>query len=173
MKNTVISEKDRLINEHHDLAFKFLKVNRLEIGEFYDVVIFGLMEAAERYANKPELRAAHSFESVAWTKMRDCMSRHWERQRARKRTATVISFEDFRYPDEFHNPARPLLDNARVGKILSFFDAREQRILSLLTDGFTERETAKEIGLTLRELRACREQIKEKAARGLRLPAAV
>lgn len=74
MKNMrILTEEQKIFAEqNHMLVERFLWMNHLERAEFYDVVIFGYLEAVQEYLEKPEL-SKYPFSSIAWRKMRYSM----------------------------------------------------------------------------------------------------
>ena len=49
-------EQKHLAELNHDLVYKFLNENNLPESEYYDVVIFGYLCAAQEYCEKPKLK---------------------------------------------------------------------------------------------------------------------
>ncbi len=86
-------EYDRFVTEHHPLIFSFLKYRQLEENDFYDVVVFGFMEAADEYLSKPELREKYSFRTIANIKMRDEVVEHYRKHYRRMRIASVVNID--------------------------------------------------------------------------------
>jgi len=156
---------NEFITDNHDLVFRYLDIKRLDAGEFYDVVVFGFMEAARRYLQKPELRAKHCFEAIAFTKMNDCMSRYYKGQKAKKRHADLISLERCSESvlSVFDDVDQQVFGAMNINSMLSVFDNQEQDILALLMDGQTETHVAQELGITKKELSAKRANIRNKA----------
>lgn len=165
MTNNLINNQNEFMTKNHELVNRYLRAHHLEISEFYDVVIFGYIEAAKRYINNPVLQEKHPFIAVAFTKMNDCMSDYWKKQRTQKRRATVVSL-DCCDNEVLFDPA-DISDNVfnkmNVEEMLSVFDKQEQKILSLLMDGYPERTIAKNLGISVADIAAKRTDIKNKA----------
>ena len=62
------AEQSQIAELNHDLVFEFLNEYNLPESQYYDVVIFGYLCAAQEYCEKPELQK-YSFSTLAWRKM--------------------------------------------------------------------------------------------------------
>ena len=56
-----VNDLNSFVEKKHYLVERFLRMNRLEANEYYDVVIFRFLEAASDYVNKPQLSARYTF----------------------------------------------------------------------------------------------------------------
>ena len=54
--------------EHHDLVFSYLSQAELPADDFYDIAVFGYLQAVRRYLARPELRR-YGFSAVAFRAM--------------------------------------------------------------------------------------------------------
>lgn len=61
-------EQGTFAAENHGLVLKFLNENHLSEDEYYDIVIFGYLEAVKDYLTKTNLRR-YSFTTIAWRYM--------------------------------------------------------------------------------------------------------
>ena len=86
-------EIDAFGTEHHDLVYKFLNSKGLPEDDFYDVVVFGYLQAVKKYLTRPELRDELSFSTIAYRKMKDALSKHYEAQNRKKRKGDTISLD--------------------------------------------------------------------------------
>lgn len=93
MKNmrTLTGEQKIFAEQHHVLVERFLWKNHLERSEFYDVVIFGYLEAVQEYLEKPEL-SKYPFSSIAWRKMRFCIINEYIYRNCPKRNALMETY---------------------------------------------------------------------------------
>ena len=99
MKNMrILTEEQKIFAEqNHMLVERFLWMNHLERAEFYDVVIFGYLEAVQEYLEKPEL-SKYPFSSIAWRKMRYSMIKEYIYRNCPKRNAPMGTYrEDYDY----------------------------------------------------------------------------
>ena len=86
-------EQRRLAELNHALVFKFLNENNLPEADFYDIVIFGYLCAAQEYCENPLLHK-YSFTTVAWQKMNCAVKDHKKYLAREKRDYPTISFSD-------------------------------------------------------------------------------
>jgi RNA polymerase sigma-70 factor (ECF subfamily) len=87
-------EQRRFAEEKHGLLISFLKSNNLRREEYYDVVVFGYLEAIRQYTTDPELAAKYSISTMAYRKMYDRLYRERGKQYNRSRiTDDVVSLE--------------------------------------------------------------------------------
>ncbi len=54
--------------EHHELVINFLRRRRLDMNDFYDIVVFGYLSAVQQYDQRPELRQ-YKFKTIANLRM--------------------------------------------------------------------------------------------------------
>ena len=91
---------ERFVSEHHDLVLSFLNSGGLDENDFYDVVIFGFLKAAESYLLNPNLRKRYEFSTVAFKKMKDSLFKYYVKQNRQKRRARTVSLDDNIYGGE-------------------------------------------------------------------------
>ncbi len=88
--------------EHHDIVYKYLKLRRLPVDEWYDIVIFRYCRSVKRWFAIPELRK-YNFEVIAFYAMRSAVGHEYERRRRRIRTVSlddvIPGTSDLRYGD--------------------------------------------------------------------------
>jgi len=87
------SEQRRFAEEHHTLVFRFLRKQHLPKDEFYDIIIFGYLQAVYDYLEREDLRQ-YSFTTIAWRDMQSCVGKYYEAQNRQKRKAVVVSLSD-------------------------------------------------------------------------------
>ena len=86
-------EQKHLAELNHDLVYKFLNKNNLSEAEYYDVVIFGYLCAAQEYCENPKLQK-YSFSTVAWRKMVCAVKNHMKYLAREKRDFPTISLSE-------------------------------------------------------------------------------
>lgn len=84
--------------EHHNLVYRFLEEHHLPEDEFYDVVIFGYLDAVRRYSTNSNLRR-YSFNTIAWKGMLGALGNHDRKQGSQKRNGKTISLHLGLYDD--------------------------------------------------------------------------
>ena len=80
--------EQRFAAEHHDLIFKYLRMRRLPIDEWYDIVVFRYCRSVKRWFALPELHR-HKFEIIAFYAMRSAIGHEYERRRRRIKTVSL------------------------------------------------------------------------------------
>lgn len=69
-ENTPMTPAQQLFAEaHHNLVYAFLNEKKLPEDEYYDVVVFGYLQAVMDYTSQGQ-SSRFSFATVAWRKMR-------------------------------------------------------------------------------------------------------
>ena len=56
-------EQKEYAAEHHNLVYRFLRLNRLDESEFYDVVIFGYLKAVREYLENQNCHVSNFLQS--------------------------------------------------------------------------------------------------------------
>ena len=91
MSDIPLTPEQRLFAaEHHGLVYTFLNNKHLPESEFYDVIIFGYLNAVHDYLTRKDLQN-YSFSTIAWRDMSRSLSNYYRDQHRQKRNATVIS----------------------------------------------------------------------------------
>jgi DNA-directed RNA polymerase specialized sigma24 family protein len=83
-------EQRQFAEENHNLVYAFLHEKELPEDEFYDVVIFGYLQAVYEYTTKP-LVQKYSFSTIAWRRMDSRLSNHYRYLSVPKRCAQTVS----------------------------------------------------------------------------------
>lgn len=83
-------EQREFATKWHNLIYTFLNEKRLPEEDYYDVVVFGFLQAVKDYLSKAGLRQ-YSFSTIAWNYMRSCLSSHFKSESCQKRKAYTIS----------------------------------------------------------------------------------
>lgn len=82
-----LKENERqFATEKYHLITDFLKRQRLNSEEYYDVIVFDFLLAVETYLNNTELQQKCKFEAVAYMYMKRALFVHFRKQKAQKRT---------------------------------------------------------------------------------------
>ena len=163
MKNMrTLTEKQKIFAEqHHMLVERFLWKNHLERAEFYDVVIFGYLEAVQEYLEKPEL-SKYPFSSIAWRKMRFCMINEYIYQNCPKRNAPMGTYREDYEPalsreqvsEQMNCVARDLEHRVQLQQLMSHMTAKEKEVVCMRAAGYTYREIAEHCNITMRGVSA-------------------
>ncbi len=163
MKNMrILTEEQKIFAEqHHVLVERFLWKNHLERAEFYDVVIFGYLEAVQEYLEKPEL-SKYPFSSIAWRKMRFCMINEYIYQNCPKRNAPMGTYREDYEPalsreqvsEQMNCVVRELEHRLQLQQLMSHMTAKEKEVVCMRAAGYTYREIAEHCNITMRGVSA-------------------
>lgn len=141
------SEKDFATGKYH-LITDFLKRQRLDAEEFYDVVVFDFLLAVETYLNSEELQHKCEFEAVAYMYMKRAVFVHFRKKKAQKRSSEAgadISLdsmnENISQSDIMENVSM-LEYKETVNEIMSNLTEEQQKIFSEKLDGYSLKEIA-------------------------------
>lgn len=86
------TEQQDFAARNHKLVYAFLRDKHLKVDDFYDIVIFRYMRAAQRYLEEPSLQK-YSFSTIAYSNMNSAMHHYFVAMKRQKRTAKIISFD--------------------------------------------------------------------------------
>ncbi len=163
MKNMRIltGEQKRFAEQHHVLVERFLWKNHLERAEFYDVVIFGYLEAVQEYLEKPEL-SKYPFSSIAWRKMRFCIINEYIYRNCPKRNALMETYRENydcvfsreQVLEQVNCVASELEDRVQLQQLMSHMTVKEKEVVCMRAAGYTYREIAERCNITMRGVSA-------------------
>ncbi len=154
-------EYDAFVAKNHPLILSFLRSRRLDESEFYDVVVFGFLKAADAYLSKPELRTRFKFGTIAYVKMRDALSEYRRQQNRQKRKGYTVSL-DAPFGDEdglltLHDvlsaPDSRMMDfetELLMLELASRLSKRDMRVLRMRAQGYKLWEIAKGQRMTVK-----------------------
>ena len=146
--------------EHQNIVFRFLQQKRLPVDDYYDIVIFGYLHAVQEYNENPAL-SRFQFNTIAWTKMSDCLSKHYAYENKPKRKAPTVSIYavtnnglalDEVLPDRQKDIPTQTADRLLAMEILSCLTETEQQMVHLKADGLTCREIAEIFSTTVHSI---------------------
>lgn len=148
-------EQQEFAGRHHNLVYKFLWRSHLDEEEFYDIVIFGYLEAVQDYLEKPEL-LRFKFSTVAWIKMRCCVISEYIYQNRPKRNAPMGTYhEEFDtavlnqfLPNRMTAIAETLDNQTLAIRLLSHLTPKEKTVVQLKAEGYTYKEIAEQCNIT-------------------------
>jgi len=163
MKNIRIltEEQKSFAEQHHVLVERFLWKEHLERAEFYDVVIFGYLEAVQEYLEKPEL-SKYPFSSIAWRKMRYSMINEYIYRSCPKRNAPIETYhEDYgpmlsreQVSEQMSRIAGDLEHRVQLQQLMSHMTVKEKEVVCMRAAGYTYREIAEHCNITMRGVSA-------------------
>lgn len=147
--------------KHHDLVYRYLKENHLSKDEFYDVVIFGYINAVRDYLTKPELQK-YAFSTICWRAMSRCMSNYYQEQLRKLQDIEIVSIHtalnegDLPLEDTIPS-ADNLLQQIEIEllfhKLAKIISKQQMEIVYLRNEGYALHEIASNQKLTIHRVR--------------------
>jgi RNA polymerase sigma-70 factor (ECF subfamily) len=146
--------------EHQDTLFRFLSHKGLPVEDYYDIVIFGYLQAVQEYDENPAL-SRFQFSTIAWTKMSDCLSKHFSYENKPKRKAPTVSIHTYTsdglaldeiLPDRRKDLQAQTADRLFAMEVLSCLTETELQMVHLKADGLTCREIAEIFSTTVHSI---------------------
>lgn len=148
-------EQRKQVAENHNLIYAFLNKHQLPIEEYYDLAAIGLCKAAEKF--NPGLL---EFSTYAYYCMRSMISHELRKERKLSRVPKeqLVYYQAEKEGRDgklqvWEIPAKESVEEQIVGKVAAqnFMDSleeREQKILNLLEQGFTQQEVSTAVGVS-------------------------
>ena len=134
--------------EHQNVVFRFLDQKGLPADDYYDIVIFGYLQAVQEYDENPAL-SRFRFSTIARTKMSDSLNKHYSYENKPKRKAPTVSIHTHTsdglalneiLPDRQKDLQAQAADRLFAMEVLSCLTETEQQMVYLKADGLTCRE---------------------------------
>ena len=142
-ENTPMTPAQQLFaEEHHNLVYAFLNEKKLPEDEYYDVVVFGYLQAVMDYTTQGE-SSRFSFATIAWRKMESRLADHFRHQASTKRAAPTVSLN-------------AVMDDAglSLSDMGRHMPRRDMNVLRLKADGYGTREIAQRENTTVHMVRS-------------------
>lgn len=162
MSDIPLTPEQRLFAaENHDLVYAFLNDKHLSENDFYDVIIFGYLDAVRRYFANPHLQQ-YSFGTIAWGGMQGALANYKRSMQRKKRTATVISIhvprcddglpleETIESPDEL---MRQLETRLLLHDLARHVSRQQMDMVRLRGSGYSDRDIAKKHNVSMDQVR--------------------
>ena len=155
-------EQKHLAELNHDLVYKFLNENNLPESEYYDVVIFGYLCAAQEYCENSKLEK-YSFTTVAWKRMRRELSNHLKYLDRKKRDCPTVSLSDLLgntddslQVEDILSLESKLLEELKLNIMLHTRAAnvtkKQMRIIRMKLEGYRMHDIAKAEKMTFQDI---------------------
>lgn len=151
-----LTEEQKIFaEEHHNFIYQYLNGRKLDVEEYYDIAIFGYLQAVQEYLEHPALQE-YPFTSIARTAMRDAISKEWLSQNRQKRSGHTSEFQeesvslDQFLPDRQSHIAEAMDNQNRLLVLLHYLTPTERQVVHLQADGYTYREIAERCQITVR-----------------------
>lgn len=156
-EKTLTPEQREFAERNHGLVFAFLNENKLPEEDYYDVVVFGYLDAVYDYHTDPEL-IKYEFSTICWRKMRGALSNHYKTQLSKKRTAEVTAIFDLPQramsSASAHNEQMIQMEIRLLLHDLALTLSKQQmQIVELKCQGYGVREIAGKLNVTVKQVR--------------------
>lgn len=158
-----LTEKQkRLAETNHNLVYEFLNANNLSESQYYDVIIFGYLCAAQEYCENPKLQK-YSFATIAWRQMNQELFKHRRYLDRKKRDFTTISLSELlgnsdesRSVEDVIATENALLEDLKLNLMLhalaSEVTQRQMRIIHMKLNGYRMHDIAKKEKMTFSDI---------------------
>lgn len=163
-----MTELERVFaEENHMLVYRFLRANGLSEDEYYDIVIFGYLQAVQEYLAAKETQK-YQFSTVAWRKMDCAVKDHRRYLESKKRSAFTVSIHDpvsegstRKWEDILHDDCNALkkLQAEMVLHSLAL-TPKERRITKMRQNGESMHSISKTEHMTFQQINATLEKVK-------------
>jgi len=150
MNTPLTREQKQFATENHSLVFGFLRKRHLP-DDYYDIVIFGYLEAVRQYLTEPALQR-YAFTTIAWKKMTTELRNHYKMLKCQKRNVEVVSIHTKLYRDgltlEDILPARNVLmdqleDQMALHELAKRVSGQQMDIVRMKSSGYGIRDIAR------------------------------
>lgn len=168
------SEEQKFAEIHIDLVDKFLRFERLDPAEYYDIVIFGYLEAVQKQYRDPIAEERQNFKALAKICMRHAVGEDWKFQNKEKRRGNPLSLDyveadedDYSFydliKDTVQDAENQVVDSDLIARILAVATPREREAIDLACLGYETREIAEIMGIAGNTASATLSHFREKA----------
>ena len=154
-------EEREFAEQHHDMVIDYLRCKRLPMDDFYDVVIFGYLSAAQQSFRNPPVGV--EFKAMAFRAMKDTVLRDGEYNTRAKRCGSIVSLDTDAIPDPKQDVERQTERKALLEQAASVATPREAKIIRFLVDGFALREAARFLKMPKAAAVSCMEDFYHRA----------
>lgn len=151
-------EERRFASDNYHLITEFLKRSKLDVEEFFDVVVFEFLLSVEIYLNNTELQSRCNFEAVSYMHMKRAVYRHFREQKTMKRSsvAGVVSFEeiDAYVGESVYSMSNEVLLEYRetIQRIETLLTEEQRKIFVEKLDGYSLKEIADNNGINAKRV---------------------
>lgn len=146
-----------IVNGNYHLIDQFLRRHNYFGDSYYDAAVDGLLEAARRYCEYPELRQ-YSFEAIAFRKMKDAAYVVAKKEGRRREIAQIlhldISAEDMpnlhraeNLRDLSQSIEDDVLERLYIAQMLSALTEKQIEVFQLKRCGYNYSEMAQQCGI--------------------------
>lgn len=147
--------------ENHDLVLKYLKQRRLPMNEYYDVIVFGYLDAVRRFFINKDLQQ-YKFSTIAWQGMDGALANYRKSLTREKRNADVISIHSEMYEDGpvlesmlpvYHDLLARLQAELLLHDLATVISEQQMDMVRMRSHGYNIREIARRHNVPMRDVK--------------------
>ncbi|MDR1548988.1 MAG: hypothetical protein LBT06_10435 [Hungatella sp.] len=151
-------EQKKFAEKNHNLIFDFLRNNRLNYAEYYDLAALGYLGAVQAYHENDRARQ-YEFKTIASRKMRDSVFNQWRFNGRLKRKAYLVDFDKNAYENQGLLLSE-MIDSGKtrsedlvsqrlmIEEAMKHMTEKEKKVVCLKAAGYTGREIGMVCGTT-------------------------
>lgn len=121
-------EEQAFAEENHELMYKYMKAYKLDLEEWYDVLIIPYLQAVKKYFSCLDLRK-YKFEKICFRTLDSARKNHWIKAERRK---CYPSGKYFYYPTQTTTEEEALALGMLKVAVESLTDTQREILLSLV-----------------------------------------
>jgi RNA polymerase sigma-70 factor (ECF subfamily) len=169
-KQPLTSEQRKFAEDNNNLVYSFLRFKRLNYEDYYDIIIFGYLRAVRKYLDRPELQQ-YKFTTIAYAAMNTDLINHYRKQSRLKRRAYVVSLDTYTYGEDSlsltdiipadDTTANNITYEQLLEEISAVLPQEQFNMLRMKSEGYNDREIAKEYDVTVKYIRETLSSVKE------------
>lgn len=148
---------ESLVEENYGLIKVFMRNHRYYGDLYYDAAVDGLLEAARRYCEYPELQKLE-FSQIAFRKMKDMVYKLTRKEARRSEIVEILHLEDpmantafymqsENFPDLHQNVEEDVAERLLLAQMLSALTEKQMEVFQLKRFGYTYNEMAAQCGI--------------------------
>lgn len=162
-------EQQIFAEENHALVEEFIGKKRLDRSDFYDVVVFGFLDAVKCYLEKPEL-SKYCFRSIAWVRMKESMQKEYAYLYRPKRKAPKgmyhedydVLVQDGQIADRAEYVSENWDDRLQIQQLMPYIKPKERQVIYMRAAGYTYREIAESCHISMRAVSLRLERMRQR-----------
>ena len=142
------TEEQDFVEENHNLIYYWLNRNKLGIDEWYDIVVFGYLDAVREWFCRPDLRDKWKFSTIANMCMQRSVVQEHKRRLTKKRAAVVVSLEELIYTEQKATQEDILSPALLMTDLERLLTNQQLYIVKMLLSGYKKPEIARVFGIS-------------------------
>lgn len=161
------TEQRDFAEDNHELVYQFLQQNHFSFDEYYDIAVFGYLNAIYRYFSDAELQH-YSFSTIAFQNMRRTCNGYIKATKRRGFLEEAIGIHDlyernFLYIIPYNDFQTALMEQVEAKLLLhdlaSKISEQQMKIVRMKASGYSLREIAQKQNTTIRAIKVLLEEV--------------